>query len=254
MNEILLYFSVKYEGDFELIFKAIMNKEKCDEESIKEVVNNINCLYTTIISDNYPKKLKHLHCPPFVLYYSGNLELINNKTIGVIGSRNNSKFGEDFTNKLVTDLVENNYVIVSGLAKGIDSISHEACINNNGKTIAVLGNGIDNYYPYQNKDLQNEISRTGLVISEYPPFIKPKKEYFPKRNRIIAAISDSLIVVEAKRNSGTMITVNEALNLGKDIMCVPSRPSINSGCNYLIKNGAYLIEGVNDVLDILNDK
>ena len=254
MNDILLYFAVKYAGDFELIFNAIMNKELCDDQEIKNMINKIKCPYTTVISSDYPKKLKNLNCPPFVLFYKGDLNLINEKTIGVIGSRYNSKFGNYYTNNLVKDLVENKYVIVSGLAKGIDSLSHRACLENGGKTIAVLGNGLDNYYPFQNQELQDEIMNVGLVVSEYPPFVKPNKDFFPRRNRIIAAISDSLIVIEAKKNSGTMITVNEALNLGKDIMCVPSRPLENSGCNYLIKNGAYLIEDINDVLEIMNDK
>lgn len=254
MNKILVYFALKYNGDFDKIFNAITSKEKCDYDEVCKTVGALKCKYTTIIASNYPTKLKRLSKPPFVLFYYGDLSLIDKKTIGVIGSRNYTKYGEVNTNNIIEGLVYKNYIIVSGLAKGIDSIAHKSALLNLGKTIAVLGNGVDYFYPINNLDLQNKIKEEGLLISEYPPSLSPKKENFPKRNRIIAAISDSLIVIEAKRNSGTMITVNEALNLGKDIMCIPTRNDENSGCNYLIKSGAFLIEDINDVLEILNEK
>lgn len=254
MNNIILYFAVKYSGDFDKIFQAIMKKEKCDYNEVERIKNSINCKFTTIISSDYPLKLKNLNKPPFIIFYEGDLSLLERKSVAIIGSRNNSEYGEEITQKIVKKLVEKEYVIISGLAKGIDSLSHLEALKNNGSTIGVLGNGINYYYPRNNKDVQDNIREKGLLISEYPPFEKPNKEYFPKRNRIIAALCDGLIVIESKRRSGTMITVNEALNLGKDIMCVPSRANEDSGCNYLIKNGAYLIEDGNDVLDILNDK
>lgn len=254
MNNILLYFAVKYYGDFEKIYQAIMNQEKCNYDEVEKIKKSITCKYTTIISSDYPLKLKNLNRPPFVLFYDGDLTLLDKKSIAVIGSRKNSEYGEKMCEKIVKELVLKNYVIISGLAKGIDKISHQIALNNKGFTIGVLGNGIDYYYPKENIDIQKEISKKGLLISEYPPFLCPKKENFPKRNRIIAALCDGLIVIEAKKRSGTMITVNEALNLGKDIMCVPSNADINSGCNSLIKSGAYLIESVKDVLEILNDR
>lgn len=254
MNNILLYFAVKYEGDFELIYKAIMNKEKCNYSEVEEIVNNLKCKYTTIISSDYPVKLKHLNRPPFVIFYEGDLSILNKKSVAVIGSRKNSEYGEEMCNKIISELVDKGIVIISGLARGIDGISHKIAISKNCGTIGVLGNGINYYYPKENEDIQNEIKKSGLLISEYPPFSKPKKENFPNRNRIIAALCNGLIVIEAKKRSGTMITVNEALNLGKDIMCVPNRANVDSGCNFLIKNGAYLVESSLDVLEILKDQ
>jgi len=254
MNDILLYFAVKYEGDFEKIYYAIMNKEKCDYDEVVKVKKEIKCKYTTVISNNYPKKLKHLNRPPFVIFYEGDLSLIDKTSLSVIGSRNNGEYGKIMCEKIVKELVDNNIVIISGLAKGIDSIAHRVALKNHGKTIGVLGNGINYYYPKENQDIQNEIKEYGLLISEYPPSLSPKKEYFPNRNRIIAALGDGLIVIEAKKRSGTMITVREALDIGKEVMCVPTSTLDNSGCNELIKNGAYLIEDANDVLEILNIK
>ena len=182
-----------------------------------------------------------------------NLSLLDGKCISIIGSRKNTEYGEKITRQIVRELIINNINIISGLALGIDSIAHEESLNNDGKTIAVLGNGVNEYYPYRNNKLQNKIGNKGLLISEYPPNIKPIRINFPKRNRIIAALCDSLLVIEANKRSGTMITVNEALNLGKDIMCVPNRVDEDSGCNELIKNGAYLVENAFDVLEILNE-
>ena len=253
MEDIILYFAVKYEGDFEKIFYAIMSKEEVDYKKAKEYKENLGCEFVTIISKNYPLKLKHLNRPPFVLFYKGDLSLLECKCISIIGSRKNTEYGEKITRQIVKELTINNINIISGLALGIDSIAHEESLNNFGKTIAVLGNGVNECYPYRNNKLQKEIIKNGLIISEYPPNVKPSRINFPKRNRIIAALCDALLVIEANKRSGTMITVNEALNLGKDIMCVPNRVDEDSGCNELIKNGAYLVENAFDVLEILNE-
>jgi len=163
MNDILLYFAVKYEGDFEKIYYAIMNKEKCDYDEVVKVKKEIKCKYTTVISNNYPKKLKHLNRPPFVIFYEGDLSLIDKTSLSVIGSRNNGEYGKIMCEKIVKELVDNNIVIISGLAKGIDSIAHRVALKNHGKTIGVLGNGINYYYPKENQDIQNEID---LLVRE----------------------------------------------------------------------------------------
>lgn len=250
MNDILLYLAVKYEGDFNKIFKAIMEKEHCNDEDVRKVVKSIKCKYTTVISSDYPERLKKLNHPPFVLFYEGDLSLINKKNIAVIGSRENTEYGKIMTEKVINSLVYNEYVIISGLAKGIDYLAHIETLKRKGKTIAVLGNGIDYYYPLENKDVQDQIKKEGLLISEYPPLTKPQKYNFPNRNRIIAALCDAVLVVESKTLSGTMTTVNEALALGKDIMCFPERATENSGCNQLIKSGAYLVDSIDDIFEI----
>ena len=250
MEDILIYFAIKYEGDWDKIYSAINKKEKVEQKDLEETLakNTSKCI--TLISDNYPQKLKTIYKPPFVLFYKGNIDLLNtqNKTIGVVGSRKNSSYGEACTKEIVSDLVKKDIVIISGLAKGIDGIAHESCLKEKGNTIAVLANGIDIVYPDENKELQKEIGEKGLIISEYPSFKESNKEQFPKRNRIIAGLSDAILVTEASQKSGSMITVSRALEMGKDIFCVPYKIGLNSGCNSLIREGARLVESAHDIL------
>ena len=179
--------------------------------------------------------------------------------IGVIGARNCSNYGKDIAKKIGKYLAINKINVVSGLAVGIDVFSHIGCINgnitnkNSGKAIAIIGNGLDNIYPYENKKVAEKIVENGgCIVSEYIIGTKPHKENFPARNRIISAISNKLVVVEAKSHkSGTMITVNYSLELGKDILVVPG--NINSiysfGTNELIKEGAKIITRLDDILE-----
>lgn len=251
MEEILLYLSLKYHGQFDKIYKAIEEKEQINRELLNEWKSRMKCSYTTVLSDDYPETLKAIACPPFVLYYYGDLSLLNHKTIGVIGMRYPSEYGIEVTKTMVTGLVEENYVIVSGLALGVDGIAHQSCIDTNGKTVAVLGCGIDCCYPFSNLKLYEIIKRDHLLISEYPLDLPPQKWYFPARNRLIAGFSDSLLVTEAKAKSGTMITVGFALEQGKEIMAVPSDINGNEGCNILIQQGAKLVKNVKDIVELL---
>ncbi|MFV0393770.1 MAG: DNA-processing protein DprA, partial [Coprobacillaceae bacterium] len=201
------------------------------------------------VSKDYPEALKHINCPPFVLYYYGDLEYVKNKNIGVIGMRIPSPYGISATEKLTLDLVKHNYTIVSGMALGVDSIAHQSAIENNGKTIAVLGSGIDYCYPKRNNKIYQALKENHLIISEYPGMVIPSPTSFPKRNRIIAGLSESVLVTEAMLKSGTMITVGHALEQGKEIFCVPGRITDYLGCNYLIQQGAKLTNKIEDILE-----
>lgn len=248
MKDILLYFSCKYQGNWFEVYKAVMNLEKYDEVKCKEYKKKITSNYITILDESYPERLKRSICPPYVIFYKGNIKLLDEKKIiAVIGSRENSSYGEKMTKKLVIDLVNNGYSIISGLAKGIDAIAHSTCLENNGKTIAVIGSGFNYTYPKENYKLYKEIIKNGLIVSEYPDFVKPQAFHYPSRNRIIAGIGDSILVTEAKVKSGTMITVKYGLDCGKDIFAVPSEACLNSGCNRLIKEGAQLVETIDDL-------
>lgn len=250
MEEILLYFSIIYQGDYEKILKALKTKEVVDYKKKEMILKEVKSKYTTIISDDYPKALKEINCPPIVLFYYGDLTLINEKLVGVIGMRNPSNYGLKVTTHIVKKLVENDYVIVSGMARGVDGIAHRSAINFNGKTIAVLGSGIDFPYPKANIDIYKSIKDSCLVISEYPGATKPTKDKFPIRNRLIAGLSSKLIVTEARLKSGTMITANFALDQGKDIYVVPNDYfNINDGCNYLIQQGAFLLTKDSDLFE-----
>lgn len=203
-------------------------------------------------SKYYPERLRNIDSPPKELYCLGNLELLNYKTnIAIIGSRNCSLYGERAAKDFAFNLAKEDVCIVSGLAKGIDSFSHIGALNAKGKTIAVLGSGLDNIYPKENiKLVESIIKNNGLVISEYPLGTKPLKYHFPARNRIISGLSDSVLVVEARKNSGTNITVDFALEQGKDVFVIPGNiySKTSDGTNYLITEGAIPVLSYKDIL------
>lgn len=200
----------------------------------------------------YPERLRYISSPPKELFCLGNLELLNFKhNIAIIGSRNCSNYGERVAKDFAFNLAKEDVCIISGLAKGIDSFSHVGALNANGKTIAVLGSGLDKIYPTENKELfQNIIKNNGLVITEYPLGTEPQKQHFPARNRIISGLSDSILVVEARKNSGTNITVDFALEQGKDVFVIPGNiySKTSDGTNYLITEGAIPVLKYNDIL------
>lgn len=206
-------------------------------------------------SKYYPERLRNIDDAPKELYCLGNLELLNYKNnIAMIGSRNCSNYGERAAKDFAYNLAKEDICIVSGLAKGIDSFSHIGALNAKGKTIAVLGSGLDNIYPKENINLVEEIIKNnGLVISEYPLGTKPLKYHFPARNRIISGLSDSVLVVEARKNSGTNITVDFALEQGKDVFVIPGNiySKTSDGTNFLITEGAIPVLNYKDVLMLI---
>lgn len=200
----------------------------------------------------YPENLKNISSPPKELYCLGNLKLLNSKSIAVIGSRVYTNYGKKAAKEFAYNLANNDISIVSGFARGIDSFSHQAALEAKGKTIAVLGSGLDVIYPKENNKLyQDIIKNNGLIISEYPLGTQPKKQNFPARNRIISGLSDGVLVIEARKNSGTNITVDFALEQGKDVFVIPGNiySNTSNGTNFLIKEGAI---PVTDYKDILN--
>lgn len=205
-----------------------------------------------INSKFYPERLRNISSPPKQLYCLGNLELLNYKNnIAVIGSRNCSFYGERAAKDFAFNLAKSNVCIVSGLAKGIDSFAHIGALNAKGRTIAVLGSGLDNIYPKENQKLFRDIiENNGLVITEYPLGTPVLKQNFPARNRIISGISDCVLVVEARKNSGTNITVDFALEQGKDVYVIPGNiySKTSDGTNYLITEGAIPVLSYKDVL------
>lgn len=250
MKKILLYFALKYQGDYKKIIQAIKNKEQVSQKQLENIESEIQCQYLTIIDHNYPDCLKHIATPPIVLFYYGDINLLNYASkIAIIGKRENSIYGKNMCIELIDGLSSQEHVIVSGLAKGIDSIAHQAALKKNLKTIAILGSGIDYCYPKMNFNLYEEIKKSGLVISEYPNSLAPQPQNFLIRNRLIAAISSKIVIIEANYKSGTMNTVSFALEYGKEICCVPNLANKKSGCNYLIKQGAKLVETAQDILE-----
>lgn len=216
----------KLKGVGEKIAQQILDtKYRKNLEQYSAYMKKYNIGMITILDSDYPKKLKCIYDPPIVLYYKGNKEMLKeNNIIAMIGSRLCSDYGEQVSMKLSYELAKQGICIVSGMAKGIDSYSHLGCIKAGGGTIAVLGNGLDRIYPKENIALYNKIIQTeGLILSEYVIGTKPNKMNFPARNRIISGLSSAVIVVEAKKKSGTLNTVDFALDQGKDVFVVPRK-------------------------------
>ncbi len=247
MRKVLLYFAIKYKGNWKKIYKALENKEKISEEDLKKVDKYKD--FMTIIDSDYPKNLKKIYQPPFVLFYKGDKKILEQRNaLAVIGSRKNTKQGEINTKHIIDHL--DNFVIISGMAKGIDAIAHSSALKSKKKTIAILGTGINHCYPNENYNLYTQIIKEGLIISEYPDDFEGEKESFKARNRLISGLSRGVVIIESKRKSGTMNTAKHALEQNKDIFCIPSADLGDSGNNVLIKEGAKLIE---ESKDIIND-
>lgn len=226
-----------------------------DLDNIYNEVINSKVKYLTFDDENYPENLKNLEDFPLVLYYLGSIENINfNRTIGVVGSRNATESAKQNVYSLVSNFKNTDIVIVSGLASGIDSIAHKASIENDIKTIAVIGSGLDFKYPAQNKDLYKKIENgSGVIFSEFPNSIRPIPVNFPQRNRIVTGLSKGVIIAEAKMKSGAMISARYALEQGRELMCIPgliTNPNCE-GIYHLIKNGAGIVTNSEDVLNLL---
>lgn len=209
---------------------------------------------THVFREDYPEDLKNIFDPPFVLYYYGKLPDKNTTLLSVVGSRKCSAYGRKVTYDMCFNIAKHGVGIVSGMAKGIDARAHAGCLDAEGYTIAVLGGGPDNIYPMENEVIYYRIKENGLVLSEHPPGTMPLKHHFPARNRIIAGLGKGLLVCEAGKKSGAMITVNFAINEGRDIFSVPGNidSSYSEGCNSLIKAGACIATSHIDVLEGLN--
>ncbi|QFT88855.1 hypothetical protein FIU87_09370 [Bacillus sp. THAF10] len=212
-----------------------------------------NIFTTTILDKEYPRLLKEIYDPPFVLYVKGNLALFKTRMIAVVGSRDMTVYGNQSIRKLLPPLIDKQFTIVSGLAKGIDISAHRITLENQGRTIAVLGGGILKLYPKEHHAIADEIGKNHLLVSEYPPYESPKKYYFPERNRIISGLCEGVIVIEAKERSGSLITADQAVEQGREVFAVPgSILSVTSrGPNTLIKQGAKLVLQHEDILEEL---
>jgi DNA processing protein len=210
-------------------------------------------LQTLFITDkNYPQRLLHCYDSPTLLYYRGDTDLNASKIISVIGTRSNTEYGKQVTEKLIHDLKESNVLIISGLAFGIDAIAHKSALQNELETVAVLAHGMHTIYPHQHKALAKEIVQRGGLLTEFRKGDKPDKHNFPKRNRIVAGMADATVVIETAIKGGSMITAELANNYNRDVFALPGRTTDpkSAGCNYLIQsnkailytNGQELIE------------
>ncbi len=238
-----------------IILEILKLENRKNIEFEKNYMNKHGIKIISCIEKAYPTNLKNIVNKPALLYIQGNINLIQNNCIAVIGSRNPSDYGKRVAKSISKDLSDLGITVVSGLAKGIDSYSHIGALEGKSKkTIAVLGNGLnlENLYPKENLKLYEKIlENDGTIVSEYCLNEKAEKYHFPERNRIISGISEKVLVVEAALNSGTFITVDFALEQGKDVYAIPggiyAKQSL--GCNKLIKEGAGVVLNTKDLLD-----
>lgn len=242
-----------YNGVKENIIKQIQNIEyKKNLEKYEKYMEKYKISIITRDSEQYPQSLKNIYDSPFVLYIKGDVENLNKFSIGMVGSRNCSDYGRKVALQLSYNLSKKGVIIVSGLARGIDTFSHIGCINAHKSTIAVVANGLDTVYPKENEKLYYEIIKTGgAVVSEYLIGTKPEKKNFPARNRIISGITNGLILIEASNKSGAIITADFSLEQGKNVFCVPGNITsfFSQGTNNLIKEGAKIVTCVEDILE-----
>ena len=202
----------------------------------------------------YPQSLLEICDPPTVLYVRGKLSTSDRRAIAIVGTRRPSNYGVQQARRLATMLSQCGFTVISGLARGIDAVAHRATMATGGRTLAIMAGGLGDIYPPEHRDLASQISEYGAVLSELALHRKPRRGAFPRRNRLIAGLSIGVIVVEARRRSGALITAGHALDQGREVFAVPGRvdSGASHGCHQLLREGARLVESVDDVLEELN--
>ncbi len=236
--------------------KVLYKKESEDFEKYKKITKKLKVELINNQSKNYPTQLKNIPEMPYSLHLKGRSDLFKNKIVAIVGSRKSSAYGNEVAYKVGKILSNHGYTVISGLANGIDTYAHKGALEGNGSTIAVIGSGIDYIYPKENTKLFLDITKKGLIISEFYLGTKPINYNFPRRNRIISGLCDFLIVIEATHKSGSLITVNHAIKQGKDVLAVPGEifSKTSEGTNMLIRDGAYPLISINDLYEYLENK
>lgn len=223
-------------------------REGVDKE--KRIMEKVGAKILTILDPNYPPNLKEIFDPPVVLYVRGEIREEDKFAVAVVGTRRPTQYGRSVAHKLASELAQRGFTVVSGLARGIDTSAHRGALDGGGRTIAVLGCGIDIAYPQENKELMEEIAEKGAVVSEFAPGVPPQQWHFPIRNRVISGLSLGTVIVQAPEGSGALITADLALEQGREVFAVPGNieDPRSKGPHQLIKEGAKLVEFVEDII------
>ena len=249
-------------GDIDGLGKGAINAIRQQRASFdpEELLSNHlqhNRQFWTPADPNYPRLLLETASPPPLLYYLGKVKPEENQgvkpAIAIVGTRNPTEYGKRWTKKITQALVSHGFTIVSGMAAGIDTVAHHSCLAANGRTIAVLGTGVDLVYPHSNRSLYRQLTTQGLLVSEYAAGTPPDRTHFPARNRIIAGLCRAVIIIEAPKRSGALITGRFANDFGRDVYVLPgSLDNIQSqGCLALLNSGAHVILGIEQLLEML---
>ena len=254
-RDALIACAIKYQGRWEDIYNSVSRREEFTAEEVRRLLSSLHCKAVAFNDPEYPIEIK-MRCfrPPLALFYRGDLSVLKDpyRILTVVGSRDATEYGMRKVRELCKGAAEAGFIIASGLAKGIDTAALEAAADYPGRAIAILGNGVDYYYPGENKDLQKKIASTGLVMSEYPDKVPPEPRHFPFRNRMLACISQTTLVGEAHKTSGTLITVAYAIKYNRDIGAIPFRSDDETANNRLIKSGAAMVENLEDLMLLLS--
>ena len=233
------------------------------EDRAHPVVANANVIYRNCLrtgtdvlimaDDDYPEPLKHIHDAPLILYVRGDRALLAREQIGIVGSRNATRAGLEHARSFAAALGRKGLLVTSGLALGVDGAAHAGALDAGFPTVAVIGNGVDKPYPYRHRTLSERIAGEGVIVSEYPPGTSAKAGHFPRRNRIISGLSRGILVVEAGLKSGSLITARLALEQGREVFAIPGsvHNPLARGCHHLIRQGAKLVETVDDICEEL---
>jgi len=238
--------------------KIELEKQRIDPDSELAMLDKMKVNVITIKEEGYPALLKNIYDPPPIIYYRGDfIKIMKRKTgIAIVGSRKATYYGRKVAREIAAELASRGYIIISGLARGIDTNAHLGSLEAKGQTIAVLGCGIDRIYPAENRSLAYRIIENGAVISEFPIYTKPEKSNFPRRNRIISGLTAGTLVVEASEKSGALITADFALDQGREVFAIPGsiHSFLSRGCHNLIKQGAKLVYSYQDILEEFEEK
>lgn len=232
-------------------------RQKLDPEGYAQKIKDSGISWLTIFDENYPKHLKEIYDPPIVLYYKGEILPVDEQAVAVVGTRKITSYGRLVTGKLTQGLVESGLTIVSGLARGVDTKAHQTALENHGRTLAVLGGGLNKIFPAENYRLAQEITDGGgAVLSEFPPDHPPLPGNFPARNRIISGLSLAVLITEASEDSGSLITAKLALEQGREVFAVPGpiTSELSKGPASLIKQGARLVTDAEEIIEELGLK
>ena len=252
-SDTMVALAVRYQGDWAQTYSAMHHHEELTDEEVIDLLSTVRSKTVTILDDDYPAFLRD-GCirPPLVLFYYGDLSLIQNvdRILTVVGARAPSTYAIGKTREICREMVVKDYILCSGLAYGIDTIAAEEGSAKPGHSIAVLGCGIDRMYPLENTPLRDKIASTGLLLSEYPNDVTPDSKHFPLRNRILAGLSKAVFASEVHFHSGTSITVSFALQMDRDVGMLPFPAGEEVANNLFLKSGAAIIESADD-LDLL---
>ncbi|MCO5061337.1 MAG: DNA-processing protein DprA [Kiritimatiellae bacterium] len=234
----------------ELATSIMRQRNEVDPDAEESKARKYGARILTREDDEYPASLKQIYDPPLVLYVRGAFEKADKHAIAIVGTRHATHYGSSVADRLSYQLVKAGFTVVSGLARGIDTVAHASALKGEGRTIAVLGSAIDKLYPEENAALADRIAENGAVVSEFTMGREPDRTTFPYRNRIVSGMSMGIVVVEAGVKSGAVITASDALEQGRSVFAVPGRIDLpaSRGCHMLIKQGAKLCEGVDDIV------